>query len=257
MDPEPHPPAPARLLEVERVRYAYGTHDVLHELTFAVDAGELVAVVGRNGAGKTTLLRCLAGWSLTTGGRIRVAGQTLPRDERALRGTTILVPDTPRFYDDLTAWEHLQLIGQAHRRAGWAATAEDLLTDFGLWPDRRALCATLSRGTAYKLALSLAFLACPRLLLLDEPFGPLDPVAATHLWRQLQECRAQGMGILVSSHQLPAGAEPDRYLVLEQGYLIAEGSSRELGRSLHLESASLDGLLRAVLDRHTRQGHGH
>ena len=108
---------------------------------------------------------------------------------------------------------------------------------------------------AYKLALSAALLSEPDLLLLDEPFGPLDPVSADHLWLLLQQYQKIGMGILLSTHQLPAEAVADRYLILEQGYNIGEGSAKELEWSLSLDTAALDALLRAALERHAAQGH--
>jgi ABC-2 type transport system ATP-binding protein len=241
----------APLLSVEGVTYTYESRQrALSDVSFQVSPGELVALVGRNGAGKSTLLRCLAGWARPTEGDVRILGLSLASAEREARGSVTLVPDTPSFYDELTAWEHVQLVAQAHRLQGWEAEASKLLQRLDLWPARDAYPFTFSRGMRHKLAICLALTVGPRLLLLDEPLGPLDPLSAQFLWRALLDRRTGGMGIVLSSHQLPAGCEPDRYLVLEQGALIAQGAPEELGSAFGLGAgAPMDALLRAALDR--------
>lgn len=100
----------------------------------------------------------------------------------------------------------------------------------------------------YKLALCLALLIQPKLLLLDESFGPLDPLSADNLWDELVRIRNEGMGILLSSHQLPPQTNPDYYLVLELGRVIASGSPADLRAKLGLgEAISLEQLLRTTI----------
>ncbi len=237
----------APLLAVEGLGYTYQSgRPVLSGVTFEVSAGELVALVGRNGAGKSTLLRCIAGWALPAEGQVRILGLTVAAAEREVRRYVALVPDTPSFYDELTAWEHLQLVAQAHRLPGWEVRARKLLEAFELWPDRAAYPFTFSRGMRYKLAVCLALVVQPRLLLLDEPLGPLDPLSAEAMWRALGEQRALGAGILLSSHQLPPQGAPDRYLVLERGQLIAQGTPAELAGE---GEQALAAVLRAALAR--------
>jgi len=236
------------LLDATDVSHSYGASPALRDVSLTVWAGELVALVGRNGAGKSTLLRLLAAWTRSSGGGIRVCGRDVRRDERAVREHVVLVPDTPRFYDELTAWEHLQFVANAHRKGGWQEESERLLRYTGLWAQRDAFPLTYSRGMRYKLALCLALLVEPDLLLLDEPFGPLDPVSADRVWTRLEASRDRGMGILLSTHQLPPGATPDRYIVMEEGELIAAGTPDELRGALDIDDLSLDTLLRAALD---------
>ncbi len=233
------------LLDVQGVSYRYGMTAVLHDISFAIDRGQIAALIGRNGAGKTTLLRCAAGWTRAYRGEIAVDGAPVFRVERQAREKLAFVPDMPTFYDELTAWEHMQLVARLNRVPDWQARAEGLLREVSLWEQRGALPFTYSRGMRYKLALALALLVRPPLLLLDEPFGPLDPEAASRLWTQLAALRDSGMAVLLSSHSLPPAARPDRFLVMEQGRLIADGAPEVFG--VPAGGFTLEALLGAAL----------
>jgi ABC-2 type transport system ATP-binding protein len=236
------------LLKLDGVSYKYGSFHALNKATFEVGSGQLVALVGRNGAGKSTLLRCIAGWTRASEGEIHILGRPIVQNERFVREHVALLPDTPPFYDELTAWEHLQFVAQAHGWYNWEDEAEDLLSRYGLRSNRDAFPFAFSRGMRYKLALCMALLIEPRVLLMDEPLGPLDPVSADELWIQLNRHRNDGMTILLSSHQLPQEAHPDRYLIMEQGEIIADGSPDELRKGLKIDGPlTLDAMLRAAI----------
>lgn len=236
------------LLQLTDVSYTYGSFLALNQVSFELAPGELVVLAGRNGAGKTTLLRCVAGWNQITHGQVDLLGASIQRTERAVRRSLILVPDTPPFYDDLTVLEHLQFVAQVNRLAEWKPAAEDYLKRFGLASHQRAVPAAMSRGQRYKLALCMALLIDPQILMLDEPFGPLDPFSAHQLWDDLWARRGRGKTILLSSHQSPVDVRPDRYLFLENGELVADGAPRDLQTALNARSASLDDLLRATIE---------
>ena len=102
-----------------------------------------------------------------------------------------------------------------------------------------------SRGMRYKLALCLGLLLEPALLLLDEPLGPLDPLSVDYLWGELVRYQKLGMGILLSSHQMPEGIQPDRYLVMEQGQMPLQGTPEAL--MLPGETFSLESLLQTAV----------
>lgn len=202
------------ILKVENLSYQYGAYQVLTDLSFELDEGVIAALIGRNGAGKSTLLRCLAGWTVAEDGEITVAGFNLRRSERDVRRQIIFVPDTPDFYDELTAWEHLQFVAQLHRVESWQERSLELLEEFQLDDHRTAFPFTFSRGMRYKLALCMALLIRPSLLLLDEPFGPLDALSAQHLWQHLLDYRSEQRSVLFSSHVMPDDGSPDLFLLL-------------------------------------------
>ncbi len=241
-------PASPPLLEVRDLSHAYGSVRALTEVSLRVDTGEVVALLGRNGAGKSTLMRSIAGWSPATHGEISILGVSVLRSERLVRRHAPFVPDTPPFWDDLTVWEHLRFVAGAHRiEGGWPARAERLLEGFGLQGRNEDFPAALSRGMRHKLALSMALLLRPQLLLLDEPFGPLDPVSAARLWGLLAEFAAEGHAVLVSCHQWPADAAPDRCVVMEAGRVRVDGRTADLAQAHHLAPVTPEGLLRAAL----------
>ncbi len=247
----------APLLKVTDISYRYGSLNALSEVSFTIQGGgELIALVGRNGAGKSTLLKCISGWTRPTDGEVLLMGEHLEHNERFVRKHIILVPDTPPFYDELTAWEHLQFNAQAHRLEDWEEHAEDLLDRYGLLTNKNAFPFTFSRGMRYKLALCMALLVGPKILLLDEALGPLDPVSADELWIELNRHRNDGMTILLSSHQLPPDAYPDRYFIMEQGEIIAAGTPDDMRSKLGVKNdLTLDNLLRAaILKKRGRKG---
>lgn len=202
------------MLTVTNLSYQYGASPVLSNLSFELLDGALAALVGRNGAGKSTLLRCLAGWTVPAGGTIEINGRLLRQRDQAYRDQVILVPDTPDFYDELTAWDHLQLVSQLYRVDGWQDRSRELLEQFQLYDARSAFPFTFSRGMRYKLALCMALVVQPPLLLLDEPFGPLDSLASRLLWQHLRDYCAGGKSVLFSSHILTDEGHPDLFLLL-------------------------------------------
>ncbi len=202
------------MLRVTKLSYQYGANPVLSDLSFELRDGTLAALVGRNGAGKSTLLRCLAGWTVPEAGVIEINGHLLRRREQEYRDQVVLVPDTPDFYDELTAWDHLQLVSQLYHVDHWQERSHALLEQFQLLDERLAFPFTFSRGMRYKLALCMALVVQPALLLLDEPFGPLDSLASRLLWRHLRDYCGTGKSALFSSHILPDEGRPDQFLLL-------------------------------------------
>ena len=241
-------------LEVNAVSYAFGDHVAVNGVSFELARGELAMLIGRNGSGKSTLLRCIAGWLEPQAGQVSLLGKTAQSMQGSLRNHLVFVPDTPPAYAALTAWESLQLVGQVNRVPDWKARATELLQRFGLDTHHHAMPAALSRGQRYKLALCAAFLLNADVLLLDEPFGPLDPLSVRALWADLKALTAQGTSVLISNHHASRDIEPDRYLVMEAGNLIADGSPDDLRAHYHLDTADLDQLLEASLSEPDAEG---
>ena len=208
-------------LDAFEVSRAYGQFQALAPTNLTLHAGQVAVLTGPNGAGKSTLLNCLSGLLRPTTGTISIAGFDLYADEREAKRNLAFVPDVPRFYTELSAWEHLQFIALAHDAGtGFAERAERLLREFGLWEARHLYPHNYSRGMRLKLGLLLALIRPFKALLLDEPTSALDAESIELLSSRLTDLRRQGIGILLSTHT-PAIADglADRQLTLRNGRL--------------------------------------
>jgi len=208
-------------LDAFEISRAYGQFQALAPTSLTLHAGQVAVLTGPNGAGKSTLLNCLSGLLRPTTGTISVDGFDLYADEREAKRNLAFVPDVPRFYTELSAWEHLQFIALAHDAGtGFAERAERLLREFGLWEARHLYPHNYSRGMRLKLGLLLALIRPFKALLLDEPTSALDAESIELLISRLADLRQQGIGILLSTHT-PAIANglADRQLTLRNGRL--------------------------------------
>ncbi|OJX40609.1 MAG: hypothetical protein BGO78_06400 [Chloroflexi bacterium 44-23] len=187
-------------------------------------AREITVLQGPNGAGKSTLLQCLGGLIRPSTGKIDICGFDLYRQEREAKRHLAYVPDVPRFYQELTAWEHLQFMAAAHEvLAGFEERAEKLLRSFGLWDARDLFPHNYSRGMRLKLGLLLTFIRPFDMLILDEPTSALDEESTRNLGDHLHSLRAEGKAILLSSHHNQWIEQlADRSLQIQNG-IIQEG----------------------------------
>lgn len=212
-------PAPAPTLRVEGLAYRYGLIDVWSDVSFELAPGEVAFLEGPNGSGKSTLFRCLAGWARPHEGTVEVCGKPLTGTDREQRRAVAYVPDVPSFYDDLTAGEHIRFMLAANRVPVDDDAVDRALGALGLAAFRDQYPSSYSRGMRQKLALVIALLAKPRLLLLDEPYGPLDRDASACLSDFLAEAAGAGAAVLVSCHHDVPDLVPDRVLRMEEGRL--------------------------------------
>lgn len=209
-------------LEARDLGFGYGDVPVWEGVSFSLAAGQVAFLTGPNGAGKSTLFRCLVGWLEPSEGEVLLAGEPFTGHTRVRPGTLAFVPDVPSFYDDLTAAEHVELVLAANRAEAARARAGRLLERFGLTSRERLLPSAYSRGMREKLALVLALALRPRVLLLDEPHGPLDREASLVLSEELASAAREGSAVLLSCHHDVPGLVPDVVLALRDGELRRE-----------------------------------
>jgi branched-chain amino acid transport system ATP-binding protein len=232
-----------KLLEVEQLTGGYGAVRVLYGLDFAVDAGEVVVILGANGAGKTTTLRALSG-SLDAKGRVRFEGHEVlgRRPERLAVAGVAHVPQGRGTITDLTVDENLRL--GAYTRRDREVDA-DIESWYGVFPRladrRRQLAGSMSGGEQQMLAIARAMMARPKLVLLDEPSLGLAPIVTQELFRTLGALnREQGISMLVveQNASLALGIA-NRGYVLETGSIVVTGSADELARNDDVRKAYL------------------
>ena len=214
-------------LRVESLSKRFGKKLAVDSLDLAVNAGEVVALLGANGAGKSTTFLCLSGMMRPDGGSIRW-GETLLG---ANRGRSIaLIPETPEVYTLLTVWEHLVFVAKSCKlAAGWDDRANDLLDRLNIADQRDTLGAALSKGMRQKTLIAATLLADAPVLLFDEPMIGLDPAGQRELRTILNELRQREKAVVVSTHMLDtAHMIADRAVVLKAGRTIFTGSFPEM-----------------------------
>ncbi|WP_346686090.1 ABC transporter ATP-binding protein [Enteroscipio rubneri] len=208
------------VLRVEKLSFCYARADVWSDVSFSIDSGKVAFLTGPNGSGKSTLFRCLAGWAAPSQGTVELFGKPFDGSDRMVRRQMAFVPDVPSFYDDLTAVEHIRFVLAANRVPAGEDEALRLFDRLGLAAHGDQYPSSYSRGMRLKLALVLALMAKPRLLLLDEPYGPLDREAAAALSSLLADARDDGAAVLMSCHHDVPDLEPDVQLRLDGGRLV-------------------------------------
>ncbi len=185
-------------LAVRSLTRRFGELVVLDDVTFALDAGQLAAVVGPNGSGKTTLLRCVVGADRPDEGEVLLDGKRCYETDPRVRATVAAALDDIDFFPDLSVAEHLELVAYAH--GGSAGPVAELLAELGLDGARDQLPATLSSGQRRRLALASCFVRPRGLLVLDEPEQRLDARGRAWLADRLLREKAAGTAVLMASH---------------------------------------------------------
>jgi len=219
------------LLEVHDLFAGYGDNDILRGLSLRVAAGELVAVIGPNGAGKSTLLKTLAGLVRPRGGRIALDGTDITgaSTQRIVASGLCYVPQEANVFASLSVWENLTIGAWTAPRAlnERARTVVELFPALG--QRKRARAGTLSGGERQMLAMAMALMVEPRLLLLDEPSAGLAPALQRLVFDRVREINARGLGILlVEQNARESLALCHRAYVLAMGLVRAEGPGEVL-----------------------------
>jgi ABC-2 type transport system ATP-binding protein len=217
-------------LEIDAISKRYGETVAAHELSFNVRAGELFGFVGRNGAGKTTTMRIVLGVLAADRGEVRWSGRPLDLKTRRRIG---YMPEERGLYPKMRIAEQLTYLGELHGMTGRDAAAAALkwLERFDLADRRNAELQSLSLGNQQRIQLAAALVFSPEMLVLDEPFSGLDPVAVDVLTEVLRERAEAGVGVIFSSHELDLVERIcNRVGIIDHGRLVAIGSVDDLRR---------------------------
>lgn len=219
------------MLSVTDLVKRYFDRPVLRGITFALRPGEVVALVGANGAGKSTLIKSILGLTGIEGGQVSIGPDAVGPGSMEARRIVAYVPEQPMLYNDLTAWEHLRYVAMVHGlpQERFNQRAEWLLRSLRLWEDRHLDPLRMSKGMRQKVSLAAGMLTSPGILLLDEPFSGLDPLAARSLRDLILAVKHEGTAVLMSTHMLDSAERiSDRFLLLFEGRLVGDGPADQL-----------------------------
>jgi len=208
-------------LDIDGVSKAYGDVVALRELTFEVRAGELFGFVGSNGAGKTTAMRAILGVLAIDGGEVRWAGEPLTL---AVRRQIGYMPEERGLYPRMKVAEQLEYLAKLHGMSPGAAkkSVERWTERLGVAGRRGDEVQKLSLGNQQRVQLAASLVHDPHILVMDEPFSGLDPVAVDVMSQVLREKAAEGIPVLFSSHQLDLVERLcDRVGIVRSGQMVA------------------------------------
>lgn len=230
------------MLEVKNISGGYANIPVLKNVSFEVSDGELVGLIGLNGAGKSTTIKAIIGLLPLYQGQILLDGKTISDGVESFRKKIGFIPETPSLYEELTLKEHLEVVALAFglEKNAVLERAGKLLKVFRLDEKLDWYPVHFSKGMKQKVMIVCALMIEPSLLIVDEPFLGLDPVAIADLIGLLEEEKAKGTAILMSTHVLDSAEKMcDRFIILHQGQVRAQGSLSDLQTEFSLPTASL------------------
>jgi branched-chain amino acid transport system ATP-binding protein len=231
------------MLEVAGLRAAYGKAEVLHGVSFNVNEGECVALIGANGAGKTTSLKCICGLLPVKAGEIKFQGSRIDHlkgHEIVHRGIT-MCPEGRQVFPDMSVLENLQM--GAYARSD-SAQGADLATMLEMFPILRARSSQsagkLSGGEQEMLAIARALMSRPKLCIFDEPSLGLAPKIVAEVEDTIARIKTQGMTVLlVEQNSAMALRLADRAYLFESGEIVLQGTGRELRENPAIAKAYL------------------
>ncbi|HGA1271572.1 TPA: ABC transporter ATP-binding protein, partial [Streptococcus suis] len=222
---------------------------VLKDVSFTVEDGQLVGLIGLNGAGKSTTIKEIIGLLTPYQGQIVIDGLTLLQGAENYRKKIGFIPETPSLYEELTLKEHLEVVAMAYDLSweqAWGRV-EHLLKLFRLDEKLDWFPVNFSKGMKQKVMIICAFMVEPSLLIVDEPFLGLDPVAISDLIALLGEEKSKGTSILMSTHVLDSAEKMcDSFVILHQGQVRATGNLEELQSAFGMDGASLNEIYLAL-----------
>jgi branched-chain amino acid transport system ATP-binding protein len=232
------------MLEIENLSAAYGMVQILYDVNFKVEEGEIVSIIGPNGAGKTTLVKTIMGFLHPKTGNIKFKGDSiekLPTYEIVKKGLT-MIPEGREIFPRMTVGENLQL--GAFIIADKAKINETKEKVFDIFPvlkkKEKTLAQTLSGGEQQMLVICRSLMSNPQLLILDEPSLGLAPIIVEKVLDTVRTINEEGVTVLLVEQNIHESLNvAHRGYVLEEGKIILEGKSRELLSNTHIKEVYL------------------
>lgn len=228
------------MLEVKGLSRSFHHVEALKEVTFSVAGGEILGLIGPNGSGKSTAIRCITGILNPNSGEVKIDGVNVFKDPVQAKKKIAYLPDNPALFENLTAWEHVELSARIYGVPDFKKRALELFEEFELSGKMKALASELSRGMRQRLSLICALIHSPKLFILDEPLLGLDPKGIRLINETLAREAKRGAAVLISSHLLALLEEIcTKVLVLRGGRILLYGTVEEAKKQIRHETERL------------------
>lgn len=237
----------SRMIEVKELQKSFGSLEVLKKVSFSVDPGETVAVIGPSGSGKSTMLRSLVHLEEVTGGSIIIQGKALvnggqyapPADIRYITGRMGMVFQHFNLFPHLTVRGNLELAPRTLKRGNpeeITARSRDLLAKVGLADKAEVYPSMLSGGQKQRVAIARALMLSPDILLFDEPTSALDPELTGEVLRVIQQLAEESMTMIIVTHEMNFARDvADRVIFMDKGEIAESGTPEQIFGNPQLE----------------------
>ncbi len=231
------------MLKIKNFTKSYGEKKAVDDLTLHIRPGEVYGFIGHNGAGKTTTLKSVAGIMQFDSGEILVDGVSIKDDPIACKKKIAYIPDNPDLYDFMSGVQYLNFVADVFGVSAQVRRQRihDLGEAFELTGDLPQSISSYSHGMKQKLAIISAWLHDPKLIIMDEPFVGLDPIASHTLKTMMREVCDRGGAIFFSTHVLEVAERLcDKVAIIKGGKLVRSGTMEEVRGDTSLESVFLE-----------------
>ena len=232
-----------KILEIEHFSKSYDSEKkAVNDISLTVNSGEIYGFIGHNGAGKSTTIKAIVGILSVREGDVKVCGKSVRTNLRECQQMTGYLPDNPDIYEFMTGIEYINFVCDVFSVSGEERTerVKKYADAFEITQNLGDLISSYSHGMKQKVALIAAFAHQPKLLVLDEPFVGLDPMASATLKRCMRELCEEGSAIFFSTHVLDVAEKLcDKIGMIDHGNMVLNGTVEELTRDSSLEGAFL------------------
>ena len=238
------------VIDARGLRKQYGDFTAVSDIDFAVARGAFFGMLGPNGAGKTTTMRMVYRVTPISAGQLTILGHEAGADDRAIKARLGVVPQIDNLDEELNVLENLLIYARYHNITGAVAQqrAHELLDFLELSRKKHADVRSLSGGMKRRLTLARGLMNDPEIVILDEPTTGLDPQVRVTLWDKLEELRARGVTLVMSTHYMDEAERLcDHLVIMDEGHIVSRGSPRDMVEQ-HASRDVLEGRLEAPDD---------
>jgi ABC-2 type transport system ATP-binding protein len=249
------------MVEVKDLKKRYGDKQAVDGISFEVKKGEIFGILGPNGAGKTTTLEMMETLRPIDGGMVKIDGIDVSEDPQAIKYLIGVQPQTPAFQDKTKLIEVVEMFAAAY---GERVDPMAFLKDVELEEKANDYVESLSGGQKQRLSITTALVHGPKVFFLDEPTTGLDPQARRHLWELIENVRAKGISVIMTTHYMDeAEILCDRIAVMDNGKIVAIDTPKNLIKQLldrgftkkqHVEQANLEDVFIDLTGKELRDG---
>lgn len=224
------------VIQLNAVSKSFRKKEVLKNVTFNVNCGEIFGLLGPSGSGKTTLVKCIIGMENTSNGTVHVLGTQVPNLDLTMKIGFVAQSDA--LYNDLTAAENVDFFASLYGLKGTRKRKriEHVLSIVDLVEDKHKKIHQFSGGMKRRLSLAISLLHEPEVLLLDEPTVGIDPILRQSIWNELEQLRQKGATIVVTTHVMDEAEKCTRLGMIRDGEIIAIGTPLELKQNVSVSS---------------------